>query len=648
MDMKKVLFILAAVFTMVACSETELELVDEISIAPQKNVFSAMGGSAEVTVQSSGAWTLEGDSEWVEPSVREGADGETVVFEAGPNDSETQKSAEFIFRTGTATAKLEFALKGLNAEPDAVVLSTESATVDGNGGEVSVEIKSTVDWTLSGECEWATPSVKSGKDGDIVVFTVDPNDTGEQRSCEFSFTAGDANAEFKIESLAETVSEVTITSSKDIVKSYRASTIEVEVNTNINYRGLQVTIPEEASEWLKHTITLEGEQEHTAIVCITLSPNSIDSDREAIVSIGLGSIMDELSIKQFRKSQLETEQTKYEFLAEGGNLEIPVTSNVEYEFTVSEGASWITYVENRDGKECFTVSAADAKRTAEIEFVEKNAPDGESPLSFIVEVTQKGPALVTMSGEFASSRLYAPTWKNAAPLTNIEKFSVEGLLYLDSTPESGSYYSVFGVEGAFEIRVNEDSQLQVIYLEETTEPDWDTWEEVTVVVESELASWSTEVVPGRWYHFAVTYDLDEDDSINCYMHWGEDFAESDYDYERVDKIPAFTLAVPYSETETEEQKNFWIGYSGSEEHCFDGKLAELRIWNRALAEEEIEDGNHMFTVDPASDGLVAYWKFNEGNGNIVKDCTSYGNDLTAQSYASSWQSGFQWQPVSLP
>ncbi|MBO8474206.1 MAG: hypothetical protein IAB91_02815, partial [Bacteroidetes bacterium] len=52
--MKKVLFILAAVFTMVACSETELELVDEISIAPQKNVFSAMGGSAEVTVQSSG------------------------------------------------------------------------------------------------------------------------------------------------------------------------------------------------------------------------------------------------------------------------------------------------------------------------------------------------------------------------------------------------------------------------------------------------------------------------------------------------------------------------------------------------------------------------------------------------------------------
>ena len=66
-------------------------------------------------------------------------------------------------------------------------------------------------------------------------------------------------------------------------------------------------------------------------------------------------------------------------------------------------------------------------------------------------------------------------------------------------------------------------------------------------------------------------------------------------------------------------------------------------------EYDIEDGNHMYTVDPSSDGLVAYWKFNDGNGNVVKDHTSNGNDLQGQTLnGGTWQSGFLWQGVSLP
>ena len=46
-------------------------------------------------------------------------------------------------------------------------------------------------------------------------------------------------------------------------------------------------------------------------------------------------------------------------------------------------------------------------------------------------------------------------------------------------------------------------------------------------------------------------------------------------------------------------------------------------------------------VAAASDGLVAYWKFDEGAGKTIKDQTSYGNDLTVEKE-------LKWVNVSLP
>lgn len=57
-------------------------------------------------------------------------------------------------------------------------------------------------------------------------------------------------------------------------------------------------------------------------------------------------------------------------------------------------------------------------------------------------------------------------------------------------------------------------------------------------------------------------------------------------------------------------------------------MSEVRIWNRALSQDEINLENHFWYVDPDSDGLVAYWKFNEQTGAMtVKDWSGYGNDM---------------------
>ena len=38
---------------------------------------------------------------------------------------------------------------------------------------------------------------------------------------------------------------------------------------------------------------------------------------------------------------------------------------------------------------------------------------------------------------------------------------------------------------------------------------------------------------------------------------------------------------------------------------------------------------NFYAVDPSSEGLIAYWKFDEGVGGAIKDYTQNGNDGTA-------------------
>jgi hypothetical protein len=46
-------------------------------------------------------------------------------------------------------------------------------------------------------------------------------------------------------------------------------------------------------------------------------------------------------------------------------------------------------------------------------------------------------------------------------------------------------------------------------------------------------------------------------------------------------------------------------------------------------------------VDPATEGLIAYWKFDDQSAYVVKDYSGNGNDLKANSALS-------WKNVSLP
>ena len=57
---------------------------------------------------------------------------------------------------------------------------------------------------------------------------------------------------------------------------------------------------------------------------------------------------------------------------------------------------------------------------------------------------------------------------------------------------------------------------------------------------------------------------------------------------------------------------------------WEGGIAEVRLWNTALNEDEVKDNMRKVLLGTER-GLVGYWRLNEGPGGMVFDHSSYGN-----------------------
>lgn len=124
---------------------------------------------------------------------------------------------------------------------------------------------------------------------------------------------------------------------------------------------------------------------------------------------------------------------------------------------------------------------------------------------------------------------------------------------------------------------------------------------------------NTHFQTGRWYLVSCTYD-----GQNFTMYVDGIFDVTTSGSGKVCPFQRFELGMS------------WGNYRRSQ--FFNGRLAEVRLWNRTLSAAEINLG--LGSVDPHSEGLVAYWKMNEGEGHILHDATGNGYDM---DWTDTWR-----------
>ncbi|NQT34526.1 carboxypeptidase regulatory-like domain-containing protein [bacterium] len=110
---------------------------------------------------------------------------------------------------------------------------------------------------------------------------------------------------------------------------------------------------------------------------------------------------------------------------------------------------------------------------------------------------------------------------------------------------------------------------------------------------------------GEWHHLAATYD---GEIIKLYMN-GELAGETEIE----GSITGYDTDV------------FFGRLGNVNTDWFEGIIEEVRIWNYARDEDDIRRTMSAL-LSGQEDGLIGYWRFDEGEGQTVEDLSETGND----------------------
>ncbi|NMA72723.1 MAG: DUF1735 domain-containing protein [Bacteroidales bacterium] len=109
-------------------------------------------------------------------------------------------------------------------------------------------------------------------------------------------------------------------------------------------------------------------------------------------------------------------------------------------------------------------------------------------------------------------------------------------------------------------------------------------------------------------------------------------------YLYIDGILNNTLAAQPFETIAHFDKDAFMFPLVSGYRQADMTMHEVRFWTKAITATQIKD--NMFAVDPNTDGLEAYWKMNEGEGDTLYDATGHENN--AKIKAKNGPASIEW------
>lgn len=221
----------------------------------------------------------------------------------------------------------------------------------------------------------------------------------------------------------------------------------------------------------------------------------------------------------------------------------------------------------------------------------------------------KAGALINVVADIEENYLLVD-WENPSVVNNLSQLTMEALIRPRDFDRMIS--TVMGIEGTFLIRLGDagfpENQIQIA-TSRGNFPDGDS---------------SKGLPTNEFSHIALTYDSNSGELI-LYVN-GKIQGES------TKNLGSISLGRGGVD-------GFNIGRSYADDRYLAGDISEVRIWNVVRTQEEI--ANNPYTVDPESEGLVTYWKFDDEESRTVTDYTGNNNNAIANK-------PLKWTNVTLP
>lgn len=384
------LFILL-LFVVCSCKDdnnepTPPEPSPEITIPSSENlnpVLSQEGGTVSIAFTTTADWTASlvntRAESWITVTPNSGTKGKneiTIITTA--NETYDERNATVVLKCGTVSKNVVVTQK----QQDALTVTSSKFEVDGEGGNISVEVKTNINFEVEVRADWIKQQTEKTRalTTSNLNFTIEPNETGDKREGEIIIKSGELSETVKV---YQGFGDFITLTKKDFTIPEEGGNVDIEIKSTLDY---EIKMLPDVVDWITE-VQSRAVSTHTHHYTISLN-ETYDSREAKIVFYDPKdeNVADTVTIYQLQKNAIVLAHNEYIVESNGGNLDFMVKANVE--FAVSVSAEWIKQVTTRNLTEkllSFTIeeNSVDESREAMITIF-------NDKLEQQIKVTQKG------------------------------------------------------------------------------------------------------------------------------------------------------------------------------------------------------------------------------------------------------------------
>lgn len=361
-------FILFTMLLLVVCSckddnapsepeepQPAIEIPSSVNLTP---VVPQQGGTVKVSFTTTSYWTASlvntRAESWITVNPTSGPKGEhEIEITTLVNETYDERNATIVLKCGTVSKNIVVSQK----QKDALTVTSSKYEVDSKGGNINIEVKANIDFEVEVMADWIkqhegqTRTLTTSN----LTFAVAPNETGDKREGEIVIKSGELSETVKV---YQAMGKFITLTKKDFTIPEEGGSVDIEVKSTLEY-GVRML---SEADWIEEAVT-RAVSTHTHHY--TVAPNETYDSREAkIVFYDLNdeTIADTVSIFQMYKGAILVARNEYQFDLKGGNLNLTVQANLEFDVTVSD--TWIQQVQPTRGLTDYDLNFVIAPNTA--------------------------------------------------------------------------------------------------------------------------------------------------------------------------------------------------------------------------------------------------------------------------------------------
>ncbi len=414
-------------------------------------VISDRGGTFDVSLQHSQDFEVIVEDGWVRQIDTKAYLQDAVLhFEVDPNEDVDPRYA--VIRIKDSKSSYSESVTLTQKQKDALTLSKLSVELEKQACTFEVEYNHNADVAVTMDVDWirtvATKTLATSK----ATFSVDANPETTTRTGHITFTLGELRETLTV---YQKGGRTLVLSEKEVSVGSEGGTVSLRVSANVPF---EVIGPD--AGWL----TSVSGSSVKAIVSHTYSykaeENVTGSTRSAVITFRdtESDLSETVTVTQAQNDVFTGEKSEYRISFEGGTVEIPVSTNLNYTPSIEQDGSWLSIVETKairnetivlkaTKNETISPRTAVLKLLGENRTLSFNIVQGANAEQVTVTVTTPGTLTQQMSAEDLHKVL---NLKIAGTLNDTDLAVLEGGVWVEQGVYAGSDPAHFECEWVVE------------------------------------------------------------------------------------------------------------------------------------------------------------------------------------------------------